>query len=104
MSISKVLTFDIILQKKEAQIITVYPDDPKGGLQNQSFGSHGLCNPRTWPLVQGPSQSRVHTELRFGYIGLCPVRSCKSPREFTGSLCSLSNTKLSAEWKCAEQN
>lgn len=34
MPINKVLTFDIILQKKEAQIITAYPDDPRGGLQN----------------------------------------------------------------------
>lgn len=102
MPTSKVFTFDIILQKKEAQIITMDPDDPKEGLQNQSFGIHQLCSPRAWSLVQAPPQSRVNTELRLCYLGLCPVRSSRSPREFTASLCNLSNTKLSAEWKCAE--
>lgn len=47
MPISKFFTSDIVLQKKEARIITVDPDDSQGELQNQSFGSHQLCSPRT---------------------------------------------------------
>lgn len=47
------------------------------------FHNHRLVQVGRWlrrSLIQPPAQSRANTKCRSGCLGLCPDRSCKTPR------------------------